>query len=199
MTRRQLFAFCAATLALLKWPRWTSAQDREWERAVQAGFTRFAGTASAKARIAPASEPGTPLRIRGTLFQPDGVTPLAGALVFAYHTDRAGLYNNDRAAHTWRLQGAARTSADGRFEFETIRPASYPSTRIPQHVHVALSTSDGRYHAGEWRFDDDPLMVAEERDASARAGKFAWVCPVTVRDGQAEIAVNVKVKPESRF
>jgi protocatechuate 3,4-dioxygenase beta subunit len=199
MTRRQLFAFCAAALALVKWPRWTYAQDREYERAVDAGFARFAGTTSAKARIAPPSEPGTPLRIRGTLYQPDGVTPLAGALVFAYHTDRAGLYNNDNAAHRWRLQGAARTGPDGRFEFETIRPASYPATRIPQHVHVALSTSEGRYHAGEWRFDDDPMLSAQERSASGRAGQFGWVCPVSVSDGQAEIAVNVKVKPESRF
>lgn len=199
MTRRQLFAFCAAALALLKWPRWTHAQDRDYERAVDRAFARFAGTTRAKARIAPASEPGTPLRIRGTLFHPDGVTPLAGALVFAYHTDRAGLYNNDNAAHTWRLQGAARTGADGAFEFETIRPASYPGTRIPQHVHVSLSTPEGRYHAGEWRFDDDPMMSAQERAASARAGTFGWVCPVTVRGELAEIAVNVKVKPETRF
>jgi protocatechuate 3,4-dioxygenase beta subunit len=199
MTRRQLFALCAAAVAALKWPRWTYAQDREYERAVAAGFARFAGTASAKARIAPESEPGTPLRIRGTLYQADGVSPLAGALVFAYHTDRAGLYNNDNAAHAWRLQGAARTGADGRFEFETIRPASYPSTRIPQHVHVSLSTPEGRYHAGEWRFDDDPMLSDQERAASARAGSFGWVCPVTAQGGRAEIAVNVKVKPETRF
>ena len=199
MTRRQLFAFCAAAVALLKWPKWTYAQDRQYERAVEAGFSKFSGTTSAKARIAPASEPGIPLLIRGTLYQADGVTPLGGALVFAYHTDQAGLYNNDNAAHTWRLQGAARTGADGRFEFETIRPASYPSTRIPQHVHVALSTPEGRYHAGEWRFDDDPMMTAQEREASARAGSFGWVCPVSTRGGRAEIAVNVKLKADSRF
>lgn len=199
MTRRQLFAFCAAALALLKWPRWTYAQDRDYERAVNAALDRFASTASPRARIAPESEPGTPLRIRGTLYRPDGATPIAGALVFAYHTDRTGLYNNDRTPHSWRLHGAARTGPDGRFEFETIRPASYPDTRIPQHVHVALSTPDGRYHAGEWRFDDDPMVTADERAASARAGEFGWVCPVTTRAGLAEIAVRVKVKPESRF
>lgn len=199
MTRRQLFAFCAAALAVVKWPRWTYAQDREYERAVNGALDRFASTVSPRARIAPEGEPGTPLRIRGTLYQPDGATPIAGALVFAYHTDRTGLYNSDRAPHSWRLQGAARTGPDGRFEFETVRPASYPGTRIPQHVHVALSTPDGRYHAGEWRFDDDPMVNADERAASARAGQFGWVCPVSARAGFAEIAVKVRVKPESRF
>lgn len=199
MTRRQLFAFCAAAFAALKWPRWTYAQDRQYERAVTAGFNRFAGITASRARIAPVDEPGLPLRIRGTLYRPDGTTPLAGALVFAYHTDRAGLYNNDNAAHSWRLQGAARTAADGTFEFETIRPASYPGTRIPQHVHVALATDEGRYHAGEWRFDDDPVVTADEKAASARAGAFGWICPVAQAGGRAEIAVKVRVKPESRF
>ena len=75
MTRRQLFAFCAAAFAALKWPRWTYAQDRQYERAVTAGFNRFAGVTAARARIAPVDEPGLPLRIRGTLYRPDGTTP----------------------------------------------------------------------------------------------------------------------------
>jgi protocatechuate 3,4-dioxygenase beta subunit len=199
MTRRQLFAFCAAALAALRWPRWTYGQDRQYEQAVAAAFSRFADVKTSRARIAPLDEPGLPLRIRGTLYRPDGTTPLAGALVFAYHTDRAGLYNNDNAAHSWRLQGAARTAADGTFEFETIRPASYPSTRIPQHVHVALATGDGRYHAGEWRFGDDPMVTADERAASARAGAFGWICRVAGAGDRAEIAVKVRVRPETKF
>ena len=106
----------------------------------------------------------------GRALRADGKTPLADALVFAYHTDRQGLYNPNQATHSWRLRGAVRTAADGSFEFKTIRPASYPQTRIPQHIHVELQTADGNFHAGEWRFADDPLLEASERAESERAG-----------------------------
>jgi protocatechuate 3,4-dioxygenase beta subunit len=92
-----------------------------------------------------------------------------------------------------------RTGPDGTFEFETIRPASYPGTRIPQHVHVELETDEGRFHAGEWRFADDPMVEEGEKAASARAGRFGWVCPVHGAGTASEIRVNVRVKPEGRF
>ena len=199
MTRRQWMTVLAATLTTWRWPRWSVAQDTAYQRAVEGSFARFRDVGASHGRIAPLDEPGEPLRIRGTLYQPDGRTPLAGALVFAYHTDRMGLYNTAGAAHSWRLQGAVRTDARGGFEFETIRPASYPDTRIPQHVHVELATGNGRYHAGEWRFDDDPKVGADERARSARDGEFGWVRPVTRIGAVSAIEVKVRVKPESRF
>ena len=152
-----------------------------------------------KGRIAPVSEPGVPLLVRGTLFRADGRTPLSGALVFAYHTDRHGLYNPNQATHSWRLRGAVRTASDGSFEFQTIRPASYPKTRIPQHIHVALQTAEGNYHAGEWRFADDPMVDQDERSASDRAGEFAWVRPVRVDGGVHAIDVKTRVNPNQGF
>ena len=199
MNRRQWLSMCAAALAFVRWPRLAGAQDRVFNQAVDAALTEFGGVSVATARIAPLSEPGLPLRIRGTLVGPDGRTPLGKALVFAYHTDREGLYNSTGTAHSWRLRGAVRTTADGTFEFNTIRPASYPQTRIPQHVHVVLQTADGRFHAGEWRFADDPMIDADERARSAAAGTFGWVRPVRTDGGVATIDVTTRVDPSKRF
>src|SRR5262245_51909385 len=91
-------------------------------------------TASPAAVIASASEPGPRLLVRGRLFAPDGERPAAGALVYASQTDATGVYNPDRNAPP-RLRGYMKTDADGRFEYETIRPGSYPGTRNPAHVH----------------------------------------------------------------
>ena len=111
---------------------------------------------------------------------------------------REGLYNPKGVAHSWRLRGAVRTAADGTFEFNTIRPASYPQTRIPQHVHVILQTADGRFHAGEWRFADDPMVDASERARSEAAGTFGWVRPVRTESGVATIQVVTRLDPSRR-
>ena len=158
MNRREWLTMLAAALAVLRWPRQAHAQGSSYVSAVQSAFSEFAAATASTGRIAPPGEPGVPLIVKGTLFRADGKTPLPGALVFAYHTDRQGLYNPNQSTHSWRLRGAVRTAADGSFEFRTIRPASYPQTRIPQHIHVELQTADGNYHAGEWRFADDPLI-----------------------------------------
>jgi protocatechuate 3,4-dioxygenase beta subunit len=199
MNRRQWLTMFASALAVLRWPRHAHAQDTAYVGAVQTGFGEFAATTTSKGRIAPVSEPGVPLLVRGTLFRADGRTPLSGALVFAYHTDRHGLYNPNQATHSWRLRGAVRTASDGSFEFQTIRPASYPKTRIPQHIHVALQTAEGNYHAGEWRFADDPMVDQAERAESARAGAFGWVRPVSVGRDANEIDVKVRVNPDRAF
>ena len=72
-------------------------------------------------RIAPAGEPGTPFLVRATLLDPTG-KPAAGVQVFAYQTDRTGIYAAPGAADPWRLKGWAVTDAQGKFEFRTIRP-----------------------------------------------------------------------------
>jgi protocatechuate 3,4-dioxygenase beta subunit len=123
----------ASALAVLRWPRHLHAQGTSYERAVQSAFSEFAKATSSTGRIAPVGEPGMPLIVKGTLFRADGHTPLPGALVFAYHTDRHGLYNPNELANTWRLRGAVRTAADGSFEFRTIRPV------VPRHASAAHS------------------------------------------------------------
>src|SRR5215470_20421912 len=90
----------------------------------------------ADARVAPSGEAGAPLVISGTVYAADGVTPLAGVVVYAYHTDVNGLYRPDRRFDAPpRLRGWARTDAAGHYSFRTIRPAPYPNQKIPAHVH----------------------------------------------------------------
>ena len=125
-------------------------QDVEYERAVVRAQQNRPATLTSTARIAPTSEPGTPLVVRGQLLGLNGA-PLPNAVVFAYHTDREGLYDRrENGPHSWRLRGWVKTDKDGRFTFETIRPGSYPNSNNPPHVHfTAFLPSGERYHAGE--------------------------------------------------
>jgi protocatechuate 3,4-dioxygenase beta subunit len=196
-----LFAVLATLLpvaALL--PRLAASQDLEYIRALEQAQAQRPATIGSAARITPESEPGAPLVIHGRLLDSDGKSPVAGAIVFAYHTDREGLYNRRGAPpHSWRLRGWVRTGADGRFEFRTIRPGAYPSRNTPAHVHFTVFTSRARYHAGELRFADDPLVTDGERASSRRDGDFGGVRPVRREAGMQHVDFQLRLDRRNLF
>ena len=177
-----------------------SAQDRDFIAAMERAQQQRPSSIGSTARIAPATESGTPLRLSGRIAGLDG-RPLANAIVFAYHTDKNGLYDaKDKGPHSWRLKGWARSDAEGRFTFETIRPGSYPNERNPAHVHFAAFTPSGeRYHAGEVQFSDDPLLSSAQRQQSERDGEFGEVRPVRTDGGMQIVEFALRLKPADRF
>jgi protocatechuate 3,4-dioxygenase beta subunit len=177
------------------------AQDLEFLRALEDAQRARPEQLAPSARIAPESEPGTPLVVHGRAFDTDGRTPLADAVVFAYHTDREGHYDRRGApAHSWRLRGWAKTGADGRFEFRTIRPAPYPGRQISAHIHLTLYTADGAgYHAGGVEFEDDPWVAAAQREETRKDAIFGPVRAVRVEGSVQHVDVHLRVVPDERF
>lgn len=159
-----------------KAPRATAAAGCEW-----CGASDAPQELSWRARLAPEGEPGEPLLLTGTVFLPDGRTPAPGVLVYAYHTDARGLYRTRSDEHRHgRLRGWMRTDGRGRYEMRTIRPASYPQSDNPQHVHVTLSAEKFPEHwVDEFWFDDDPLVTAGRRAGLPRRGGFNPVVRLT--------------------
>jgi protocatechuate 3,4-dioxygenase beta subunit len=192
--------YTAALLFVTAFVTARSAQDNDYTHALERAQAGRPATLTASARIAAHDEPGTPMIIRGTVYADDGKTLVPGAIVFAYHTDRNGLYDKPGSpAHSWRIRGWARTGTDGAFEFRTIRPGAYPSNKIPQHVHFTVFTADARYHAGELRFADDPLITPGERATSTSEGQFGGVRPV-VKEGPADaVDFAIRLKAGERF
>jgi protocatechuate 3,4-dioxygenase beta subunit len=178
-----------------------AGQDLEYNEAVHAAQLARPARLTSSERIAPDDEPGTALVVHGQAVAADGRTPLAGAIVFAYHTDRSGIYRAPgEPAHTWRLKGWAMTDTAGRFEFRTIRPGPYPSGTDAAHIHLTLFSADGTgYHAGGLLFDDDSLVSAAEREASRRAGEFGPVCAVRREGGTEHVDIRIRLDPSKRF
>lgn len=147
------------------------ASAQEWAGAADGPLTP-----TWKTRITDASEPGAPLLISGTIFQPDGVTPAKGITLYVYHTDTKGYYSQETSKGTPpkpRLRGWMRTGADGRYEFHTIRPGSYPGTNAPQHIHASLSGPGyTEYWIDNYFFEDDPFISAEHRSTLSGRGGF---------------------------
>lgn len=139
----------------------------------EAVFEGLPDTLSSSARIAAEEEPGEPLRIEGTVYDQRG-RPAPGVIVYAYHTDARGIYPPNerfrgRAAYRHGLlRGWAKTNAEGRYRFETIRPASYPDSDIPAHVHMqVIEPGCCTYYITSIHFADDPLLSAEDRERMA--------------------------------
>lgn len=180
----------------------TSAQaDPVWLRQWNEAYASMPGVIQSEARIAAEDEPGDAMVLSGQVVNPDG-SPAADVLVHAYHRDRDGFDfgPGDKDTHTWRLQGWARTSEDGRFRFHTIRPAVDHLGREAAHIHVTLvSETYGRQWARKLYFADDTLVTDRERQRSQQAGEFGWVMDVRYENDMQSVRAWFRLKPDSDF
>lgn len=137
---------------------------------------RDAATLSASARIADLGEPGDRMRIEGVVRRADGGDPAADVVLYAYHTNAAGLYANGSNETTWsrrhgRLRGWVKTGADGRYAFDTIKPAPYPDRTLPAHVHFTVLEPRRRpYWIDDIVFEGETLVTPAYRAAMELRG-----------------------------
>jgi protocatechuate 3,4-dioxygenase beta subunit len=136
-------------------------------------------TQSSPLTIVTSTEPGLRLLVYGRVADESG-QPVIGATLYVYHTSAKGWYS-DRAAHISanqgdrkhaRLFGYLKTDGDGRFELHTIRPAGYPDSDLPAHIHVEIEPAGAglRSLVTEIQFDDDPRLTPEWRRRSKQEG-----------------------------
>jgi protocatechuate 3,4-dioxygenase beta subunit len=149
------------------------------------------------ARIAPPQTPGAPLIIEGTVRNRDG-RDAAGVVVYAYHTDSAGIYPRAATRHG-AFRGWAITDASGRYRFESIRPAAYPGRDIPEHVHMhVIERGAGTYWIDDLRFQDDPLNHDRNQRTDGRGGQ-GLVMPMKRGDtwrARRDVTLGLNVFPE---
>ena len=111
--------------------------------------------------------------ISGKIFQADGKTHAPNILIYLYHTDMYGIYGRRGEHKHGKFRGWLLTDEKGRYEFRSIKPASYPNSTISAHVHMTLTGKDFRE---DWidsiLFDGDRFITAQERNQAGRRGGF---------------------------
>ena len=90
---------------------------------------------------------------------------MAGASLYVYQTDHEGYYGVKPASDNRnpRLKLFLRSDARGAWAFDTIKPGSYPNSRIPAHIHFEVSAPGRPPKIFEIVFEGDPFVTPEMR------------------------------------
>ena len=125
------------------------------------------------------------LKISGTVYENDGKTPAKDVILYIYHTNREGIYPKKGDERGWArrhgfIRGWIKTDNSGRYTFYTFRPASYPDSSEPEHIHLTIKESGtNEYYLDDFVFEDDPLI---KKTKFANRGGSGVMKPVTRDD-----------------
>ncbi|HAI32962.1 MULTISPECIES: intradiol ring-cleavage dioxygenase [unclassified Thalassospira] len=92
---------------------------------------------------------GSPVTLIGYVLSTT-CTPIANAIVDLWHADANGRYDNQG----FSMRGYQRTDAQGRYYFDTIRPAEYAG-RTP-HYHIKITPPNGPTLTTQLYFPEEP-------------------------------------------
>lgn len=108
------------------------------------------------------------MKVVGRVIDPMGA-PIAGVQILAYQTDANGYYSrggtDERNA---RLCAVVRTNESGQFVLETIRPGSYPSGGVPEHIHFEFWGQEIARQRQDLQFADDELVADHRKTGMSR-------------------------------
>ena len=144
------------------------SSDNSWSGAIEAP-----ADVSWKTTLANEKEEGIPILISGTIYQADGKTPAPNVLIYLYHTDIKGYYGRDDEPRHGRFRGWMLTDEKGRYEFRSIKPASYPDTTIASHIHMTLTSKSFKEDSVDSiLFEGDKFISVSERNNAGKKGGF---------------------------
>lgn len=137
-------------------------------------------------------EPGEPMIVSGTIYAPDGKTPVPRATVYVYHTDNDGEYNwlgLGRPLGLPRIKGTMISDSKGRYQFRSIRPAPYPNKKIKPHVHFKVEGND---------YAEQKFKLSIVDDAPDDSSGFNDIRRLTIADdGIYHCIFNLKLKSKA--
>ena len=115
------------------------------------------------------------LKISGTIYQSDGITPASDVVLYVYQPDEEGNYEMKRDSNRKRYvyhRGWVKTDADGHYTIYTFMPGKYWRSRELKQIHrVIKEPGKPEYELASFFFNDDPLIPDLTLSCRAKAVK----------------------------
>lgn len=142
---------------------------------------------------------GQPIVLKGVILKEDGKSPVPHALVEIWHCDEKEVYDN--TTDDYRYRGAQRTSAHGKYSFQSILPVPYQATPgnesswRPAHIHMRVSVPREQDLITQIYFQGGKYNDTDEWASNPAATKR--ILPISdLNTGEKEIIFNVIMKKE---
>jgi protocatechuate 3,4-dioxygenase beta subunit len=129
---------------------------------------------------------GPKLKISGTVYQDDEISPAKDVIIYIYHTNQSGIYPTNGDEKGWArrhgyIRGWMKTDDAGKYSFYTLKPGTIPSGDQPAHIHITILEPNGKYYWIEsYIFDDDPLI--KNKDISHLRGGGSNILKLQIED-----------------
>jgi protocatechuate 3,4-dioxygenase, beta subunit len=152
-----------------------------------------------RSRIPNPSERGEPMLLQGRTLSWQTGEPVAGVIVHAYHTNSVGVYEwsggKQDAGRQIIMQGWAKTGADGRYAFDTVKPGIYPSRDSPTHVHMNVIEPGRRpYWIDEVVFEGEYGVTSAYRAAQGERGGSGTVRLTREASGTLQATRDIRLE-----
>ncbi len=102
------------------------------------------------------------LKITGTIYLADGVTPAKDVILYVFQADEDGDYELKRDEYRKRYvhhRGWIKTDADGLYTIYTFMPGKFVRVKELKQIHrVIKEPGKSEYEISSFFFDNDPLM-----------------------------------------
>ena len=112
------------------------------------------------------------IKITGTIYLSDGVTPAKDVLFYVCQPDENGEYQLKRDEHRKRYvhhRGWVKTDADGRYTFYTFIPGKFLRVKELKQIHrVIKQPGQPEQEISSFFFNDDPLLADLTLEARAK-------------------------------
>lgn len=126
------------------------------------------------------------LKISGTIYQSDGVTPAKDVILYIEQADEHGDFdlrkeNDTRYVHN---RGWIKTDDNGQYTFYTYVPGNDRRYNQMQQLYpIVKEPSKTEYEIGTFLFDEDPLLSKLCRKRLAKKGDPTRILKLTMVDG----------------
>ncbi len=113
------------------------------------------------------NEKGQKLLLTGKVLKLDGITPAPNVIVYYWQTDNNGYYSNGKGKSKkhGHVRGWVKSDEKGNYAIYTIRPANYPNSDMPAHIHLSIKEPDLKveYYTDGLVFADDIKLTGAKR------------------------------------